>query len=328
MVTAVFILTLLTVIASLASWLFGQWIAGRTRISPVALAVGGGGAMLLIGSVAFAVIGATTWGQRLIPVQDFSPLIAPAAPLTPAEAESVERQAELQAVERHLKRRAEMLALAERHLELNAYAEAVDVARKYLADHPGDADMSSLLARSLFAAEHPGSASANPAAVAQWSSTACVASTRSDESARWMLDNGCGRVVAVLFASCWSGETACLIDSVASQEWSYEPTGILMTAANDRPVPLRLGKGGPLIAPLFTIRDDAGTRRRIRYLACEVTAPAVLELLRASRGEELTQQRLTAELRADACYSQVLDWSRSGQRSRRSPEALLRSGID
>ena len=42
--------------------------------------------------------------------------------------------------------------------------------------------------------------------------------------------------------------------------------------AKDKPVPLRLRKDGPLVAPIFTIRDPAGARRQIRYLACEVTA--------------------------------------------------------
>ena len=97
-----------------------------------------------------------------------------------------------------------------------------------------------------------------------------------------------------------------------------------MTAGNDKPVPLRLGKSGPLVAPIFTIRDPADARRQIRYLACEVTAPGALQVLRISGGDE---ERLAAELRADACYSQVLDWTRSGQRQGKSPDALLRQGI-
>ena len=95
-----------------------------------------------------------------------------------------------------------------------------------------------------------------------------------------------------------------------------------MTAETDKPLPLRLGDDGPLVAPIFTIRDAAGARRQIRYLACEVTAPGVLRLLRGL-SDQLTSQRLTAELRADACYSQVLDWSRSGHRLGASPDALL-----
>jgi hypothetical protein len=99
-----------------------------------------------------------------------------------------------------------------------------------------------------------------------------------------------------------------------------------MTADTDRPLALRLGDNGPLVAPLFTIRDAAGAQRQIRYLACEVTAPGVLRLL-GERSDQLTSQRLTAELRTDACYSQVLDWSRSGHRLGASPDALLRRGI-
>jgi hypothetical protein len=373
MATAVLIITLLTLAASLASWLFSQWLARRVRISAAALAVGGGGAVLLISSVAFVIIAASTGWQQLIPVQDFSPLIEPAPlPTRSAQAPTVERQpdpvadlvpeaeqyaqrvevsdpswlpqveppAELEptldsyvepaVIERYRfgEPKDGMLEAAERNLEASQYAAAIDVARRYLTDYPRDAEMSSLLARSLFAAEHPASASIIPAVVvAEWPATDCIASKRSDESARWMLDNGCGRVVAVLFASCELSETACFTNALVSQGWSYEPTGILMTAANDKPVPLRLGDEGPLVAPIFTIRDAGNARRRIRYLACEVTAPGVLQVLRES-DSELTPRRLTAELRADACYAQVLDWSRSGQRLGASPDSLLRNGID
>jgi hypothetical protein len=363
MVTVVLIFTLLTIAASLASWLFGQWLAGRTRISGAALVAGGGGVVLLIGTVGFVVIGATTaWWQRLMPRQDFSPLTTPAtAPVSSTETAWLSRepeprpQAEPDRIDqsgdpvdvpepspileggpaaepvrraRFGEPKEQMLAAAERHLARSEYAEAIDVARQYLADHTEDPEMRSMLARSLFAAEHPGVAAAAapiPAVFGEWQATDCVVSTHSEESSRWFLDNGCGRVVAVLFASCQFTETACLADASASQGWSYERSGILMTAANDKPVQLRLGKDGPLVAPIFTIRDAAGARRQIRYLACEVTAPGVLELLRTSGGDE---QRLTAELRVDACYGQVLDWSRSGQRHGSSPDVLLRRGID
>jgi hypothetical protein len=324
MASAVVILTLLTVAASLASWLFGQWLAGRARISPAALALGGGGVVLLIGIVAFVVVGATTWWQRLIPVQDSAPLIAPAAVSSGDAAPT----GQVQATEHDLDEKSELLATAERHLKWSDYAKAIDVAHKYLTEHPGDPDMSSVLARSLFAAQHPGAADAIPAAVvAQWTSTDCVAPLRSDESSLWMLDNGCGRVLAVLFASCQGSEIACFTNQLVSHSWSYEPSGILMTAANDRPVPVRLGDRGPLVAPIFTIRDAGNARRQIRYLACEVTAPGVLQALHESGGD-LTQQRLAAELRTDACYAQVLAWASSGQRSGASPDSLLRNGID
>jgi hypothetical protein len=248
MVTSAVIVTLLTIVASLASWLFSQWLARRARVSGLALAVGGVGTVLLIGAVALVMVTASTSWQQLMPVADASPL------------------------------RQEMLAPAETSI---------------------------------------------PAAVvAEWPATDCVESMRAEESAHWILDNGCDRVVAVLFASCQLSETACF-----AQGWQYEATGILMTTDTDRPLALRLGDNGPLVAPLFTIRDAAGTRRQIRYLACEVTAPGVLRLLR-ERSDQLTSQRLTAELRADACYSQVLDWSRSGHRLGASPDALLRLGIN
>lgn len=361
MATAVIIVALLTVAASLASWLFSQWLARRARVSGAALALAGGGTVLLIGAIALVLVAASTGWVHFIPVQDFSLLEPAPMPASstgtaapepeifpqpePSRPEQV-AQAPADLVEiaepspvfetepavepvrraRFNEPKEGMLVAAERYLAQSEYAEAIGIARQYLADQPIDPEMRSMLARSLFAAEHPGSASLIPAVVvAEWPATDCIESMRSEESARWILDNGCGRVVAVLFASCQLSETACFTNALVSQGWSYEPAGILMTAANDKPVPLRLGNDGPLVAPIFTIRDPAGARRQIRYLACEVTTPAVLQLLRTSGGDE---RRLTAELRADACYSQVLDWSRSGQRLGSSPDALLRQGID
>lgn len=303
MVTSAVIITLLTIVASLASWLFSQWLARRARVSGLALAVGGVGTVLLIGAVALVMVTASTSWQQLIPVVDTAPLKM-----------SVRKQ--------------EMLAAAESHLERSEYSQAIDVAREYLAVHRGDADVRSMLARAMFAAQHPGPASIIPATiVAEWPATDCVESMRADASSHWILDNGCGRVVAVLFASCELSETACFTNALVSQGWQYEPAGILMTAESDKPLPLRLGDDGPMVAPIFTIRDAVGARRQIRYLACEVTAPGVLGLLRGF-SDQLTSQRLTAELRADACYSQVLDWSRSGHRLGASPDALLRRGIN
>jgi hypothetical protein len=371
MVTSVVIVTLLTIVASLASWLFSQWLARRARISGAALAAGGVGAVLLIGAVALVMVTASTSWQHLIPVQDFSPMIEPApAPIRSAQAPvdrqpdpapaaeqyaerievdeasslpQVEPPAEVQTFEeptiieeaeviarfRFGEPKDGMLDAAERYLEASKYASAIDVTRRYLADHPYDAEMGSLLARSLFAAQHPGTASLIPAVVvAEWPATDCVVSKRADGSSHWILDNGCGTVVAVLFASCELSETACFTNALVTRGWSYEPAGILMTAANDKPLALRLADDGPLVAPIFTIRDVSGVRRQIRYLACQVTAPRVLQLLRGSGGYEPTPQLLTAELRADPCYSQVLDWSRNGHRLGASPDALLRQGIN
>lgn len=303
MITAVVILTLLTVVASLASWLFGQWLAARTRISGAALAIGGGGMVLLVGAVAFVTIGATTWWQRFMPVHDSSPLIPPVA--APASAPQAAAPPD---------RKAEIRAAAERHLERSEFGEAIELARQYLATQPLDADMNSLLTRAMFAATHPGSAEIDPVALAiavnaEWPATDCVVARYSERTARWVLDNACGGVVAVAFQSCELGEVECRFAGFYPQRWRYEPAGILMIAANDKPVLLRVADQGPLVAPFFTIPDVAGARRQIRYGACLVTAPRVLRLLSDSGGDELAQQRLAAALRDDLCYSQVLRWS-------------------
>jgi hypothetical protein len=299
MVTAVVILILLTLAASLASWLFGQWLAGRTRISGTALAIGGGGAVLLIGTVAYLAIGATTWWQRFMPVFDSSPPLPPAAAPAPTTRALVARD-----------RKAEIRTAAELHLERSEFAEAIELARQYLAMQPLDADMRSLLTRATFAATHPGAADADPRVIdPEWPATNCVAAKYSEKTARWMIDNACDGVVAVAFQSCELGETECRSAGASGRQWRYEPAGILMTAANDKPVLLRVADGGPLVAPIFTIPDVAGTRRQIRYGACLVTAPRVLRLLRESGSDQMAQQRLIAALRDDACYSQVLRWS-------------------
>ena len=301
MVTAVVILTLLTVVASLASWLFGQWLAARTQISGAALAIGGGGVALLAGGVAFVMIGATTSWQRFIPVFDSSPSIPPAAAPAPRAAQPADRKAEIRAA-------------AERHLERSEFGEAIELARQYLDTQPLDADMNSLRVRAMFAATHPGSAEIDPIAAAiavnsEWPATDCVAAKYSDRTARWVLDNYCSGVVAVAFQSCEFGEVGCRSGGI----WRYEQAGILLTAANDKPVLLRVAEHGPLVAPFFTIPDVAGTRRQIRYGACLVTAPRVLRLLRDSGSDEMAQQRLAMALREDLCYSQVLRWSSGGK---------------
>lgn len=59
MVGAALTIIPLAVAASLASWLFSQWI-GCARVYGAALAVGGG-TVLLIGAAAFAIIAASAW---------------------------------------------------------------------------------------------------------------------------------------------------------------------------------------------------------------------------------------------------------------------------
>ena len=285
MASAVVIITLLTVAASLASWLFSRWLASRVRLSAAALAVGGAGAVLLISAVAFVVVGAASGWQLLIPVQDFSLPADPASAARSTDAWPVKRQP-VEAAEspqqedvataserlRMSERKAEMLASAESYLEQSQYRQAVDTAREYLAVYPRDADMLSMMARcSRLSIPVP------PLSSPPWSSRNGRRPTVSRPRARTTRRAGCSTTAVV--------------------------------------------------APIFTIRDAGNARRQIRYLACEVTAPGVLQVLRASGGD-LTQQRLTAELRADACYAQVLAWSSTGQRTGASPDSLLRNGID
>lgn len=304
MVTAVVIFILLTVVASLASWLFGQWLARRTGLSGIALAIGGGGVMLLIGAVAFVVIGVTTWWQQFIPVRDASQTTAPV--MEPAPAARISAAAS--------DRKAQLRAAGERYIERSEFAAAVELARHYLATNPADADMRSLLARATFAAAHPGSASIEPFVIdPDWPATHCVVASYSAKTARWVLDNYCDGVVAVAFQSCELGEEGCRFNSWESRRWRYQPAGILMTGPNDKPVALRVADDGPLVAPIFTIPDVAGVRRQIRYRACIVTAPHVLRLLSDSGNDDLAQQRLVAALRDDACYSQVLRWTHGDQ---------------
>jgi hypothetical protein len=309
----------------------------------LALAAGGVGTTLLIGAVALVMVTTSTSWRQLIPIADTSPLVAPAptakrsswpatvepqSAATPTSTPPAEETAVAAERLRMSARKPEMLASAESHLERNEYSRSIEIAREYLAVHRSDAEMRSLLARALFAAQHPGPASIIPAAVvAEWPATDCVESMRAEESAHWILDNGCDRVVAVLFASCELSETACFANALVSQGgWKYEPNGILLTAGNDKPLPLRLGDDGPRVAPIFTIRDAGGVRRQIRYLACEVTAPGVFRVL-SDFNAQWASRALTAELSTDACYLQVLEWTRSGRRTGASPDALLRQGL-
>ena len=93
MATAVLIVILLTVAASLASWLFSQWLARRARISGAALAVAGGGTVFLIGAVALILVAASTGWVHFIPVEDFSMLEPAPVPVRSIEtvSEAVEK---------------------------------------------------------------------------------------------------------------------------------------------------------------------------------------------------------------------------------------------
>jgi hypothetical protein len=164
-----------------------------------------------------------------------------------------------------------------------------------------------------------------------WPATDCIKSVRVVEAGRWFIDNECQRVVGVVFASCQQSQAACNQNALESTGWTYEPAGIVMTSMTQRPVRHRLGSRGPLIASTYAVEESGGMRRKIRYLACFVTAPQALNLLDAAsqaESDEALQVQLTRALRSDECYSKVLEWSRAGLRDGRSPDALLRTGVN
>jgi tetratricopeptide (TPR) repeat protein len=172
---------------------------------------------------------------------------------------------------------------------------------------------------------------ASPSASNDWPATDCMKSMRVVEASRWFVDNECQRVVGVVFASCRQSQAACNQNALESTGWTYEPAGIVMTSMTQRPVRHRLGSRGPLMASTYSVEESGGMRRQIRYLACFVTAPQALDLLDAAsqaESDEALQVQLTRALRSDECYSRVLDWSRAGLRDGRSPDALLRTGVN
>jgi hypothetical protein len=282
MAIAVLIITLLTLAASLASWLFSQWLAKgpASRRLRSRWAAQGRAADLRSRLV---IVGAASGWQHWVPGQEFSsPFDSASAsasgaalssdawpakqqPLAAAEPAGREDPARIAERQRMSARKAEMLASAAGHLEQSEYKQAVDLAREYLALNPHDDDMLSMLApldvrrpASRTGRHHPGCCRRRMA-----SDRLCYCGTlrrfraldaRQRFAVAWWL---------CCFASCEQSETSVLPNALVSQGWSYEPAGILMTAANDRPVPLRLGNDGPLVAPIFTIRDAGHARRQI-----------------------------------------------------------------
>jgi hypothetical protein len=158
--------------------------------------------------------------------------------------------------------------------------------------------------------------------LSEWPTTECVAAARDQAgSQRLLLDNECERVVALVFASCPYSTPGCNTSALVSSGWKYETQGVVLTTAEQRPLMDRLADGGPLIAPIYAV--DA-SQRRIRYLACALTDPEALTMLRSpalADGDRAT--RLRTALTRDACYARVLELSRAGRESGLSPDALL-----
>lgn len=167
--------------------------------------------------------------------------------------------------------------------------------------------------------------------MADWPATYCLKSgrTQADSVGQAYLDNECGRIVAVIYAWCPLARAACSADEATSLDWSYEPAGILMTTVAQRLSSLRLRDGGPLVASTYVLTEPGDQRRRVRFLACYVTAAEVLGVLDAGNRASPQDQRreLMSALSGDACYSRVTKLSRVGQLNRKPVDALLREGI-
>lgn len=165
----------------------------------------------------------------------------------------------------------------------------------------------------------------------EWPATDCVTSTQSAAApGGWFIDNECDRVVAVVFAWCHQVNASCNTNALRTEGWRYEPAGIVMTSSMQRPSRQRLGDDGPLVAATYALSEPGDAHRRIRYFACYVTAPEVLELLSGADDEASDAQqrsRLQAALKSDECYERVVQWSQSGQRRGNSPESLLTDGV-
>lgn len=67
MYTALLILALLVLAASLGSWLFNQWLSDQRRASALALGLGGVGFVLLMGATAMAILSTSANWQAFVP---------------------------------------------------------------------------------------------------------------------------------------------------------------------------------------------------------------------------------------------------------------------
>ncbi|HEY0682585.1 MAG TPA: hypothetical protein VGD45_09650 [Steroidobacter sp.] len=67
MFTALLILVLLVLAASLGSWLFNQWLSEQRRASALSLGIGGMGLVLLLGASAVAIVSTSATWQAWIP---------------------------------------------------------------------------------------------------------------------------------------------------------------------------------------------------------------------------------------------------------------------
>lgn len=65
--SALLVLVLLALVASLGSWLFSQWLSEQRRASALALGLGGTGLLVLLGATAVAVVSTSANWQHWVP---------------------------------------------------------------------------------------------------------------------------------------------------------------------------------------------------------------------------------------------------------------------
>lgn len=166
--------------------------------------------------------------------------------------------------------------------------------------------------------------------MADWPATYCLKSShaQTDDAGQAYVDNECGRLVAVIYSWCQLSHVTCSEDRPDSLHWRYEPAGVLLTTVAQRPSTLRLSEDGPLVASTYVLSEPGDQRRRVRFIACYVTAHGVLEALGADGVSLQDQSRaLHAALSSDACYSRVMKFSHAGRIEGKPIDALLRAGL-
>lgn len=283
---ALFALAALVLAASFGSWALSRWLGARSRPSSVALVFNGVGVLCLIVAAAIGTLAISRWSVlREMPVPASEQRGERAIARLPAPRSSTPSSAQ-----------ASTAGFTER--ENNRIAP------------PRDADP---------IVQPPVQASPR-VSLAEWDATGCVASKSAaeGEASLMFLDNECDGVIAIMFAACARSTAtrhACTV-------WTYEPDGVVLTTPEQRPLMDRIGEGGPLIAPTYHVAE--ANDQRVRYLACKVREPEALSILSAPQSvTEERRQRLRAALERDACYARVLELTRLGLGTGRSPDEVL-----
>jgi hypothetical protein len=316
MSAVVIAVVLLVFAASFGSWCLSQWLGARPHASNATLAMGGAGVALLIGAAALTfLVAPTSWYSLLQTVGMGAD--APAGRVSPGFRTSSQDEN----------------VSGVRPTNESSAPESAGRARAYsVQETPGRPHQLTATRIVETTSRHTAVASTASREIDfiiadHWPATECVKSLRSDDSRRWLLDNECPGVVAIVFAWCSRPGPACDPNAPDSTAWRYEPAGILMTTLREPLSSRRLTEGGPLIAPTYAQRETADLPQ-IRYFACNVTDADLLAQLNEPDGAAAGGAKLDAALRADECYAWVAQLSRTGERTGKSPDVLLLSGRD